>query len=72
MYDIFIGLSKLLAPFIPFITDEIYQNLRTDDMPESIHLCDYLNSNKNVIDDRLEDGMNRIRELVEAGRELRS
>ena len=72
MYDIFIGLSKLLAPFIPFITDEIYQNLRTDDMPESIHLCDYLNSNKNVIDDRLEDGMNRIRELVEAGRALRS
>jgi isoleucyl-tRNA synthetase len=72
MYDIFIGLSKILAPFIPFITEEIYQNLKTDDMPESIHLCDYLNSVKKNIDDKLEKGMKIIRDLVEAGRALRS
>jgi isoleucyl-tRNA synthetase len=72
MYDVFIGLSKILAPFIPFITDEIYQNLKTDKMPESIHLCDYLESSKKFINDKLEEGMNRIRDLVEAGRALRS
>ena len=72
IYDIFIGLSKILAPFIPFITEEIYQNIKTDDMPQSIHLCDYPNKNQKLIDEDLEKGMNIIRELVEAGRALRS
>jgi isoleucyl-tRNA synthetase len=72
MYDVCIGLSKLLAPFIPFITEDIYQNLKTDDMPESVHLCDYVKSNEKFIDDQLEQGMEKVRELVEAGRALRS
>jgi isoleucyl-tRNA synthetase len=72
MYDIFLGLSKLLAPYIPFITEEIYQNLKTYDMPESIHLCDYPQLDKKQIDEKLEEGMNRIRILVETGRALRS
>ncbi|MCK4349013.1 MAG: class I tRNA ligase family protein, partial [Thermoplasmatales archaeon] len=72
MYDVFLGLSKLLAPFVPFITDEIYQNLRTDDMPESIHLCDYLQPDERHIDENLEEGMRRVRALVEVGRALRS
>ena len=72
MYDVFMGLSKILAPFIPFITDEIFLNLRTDDMPESIHLCDYLQCDRKYIDEKLEEGMERIRELVEVGRALRS
>jgi len=72
MYDIFIELSQLLAPYIPFITEEMYQNLKTDDMPESIHLCDYPVSNKKFVDDNLEKGMARLRDLVEVGRSLRS
>jgi len=72
IYEIFLGLSKLLAPFIPFITEEIYLNLKTDDMPESIHLCDYPEFNKKYINDELEKGMDKIRELVEIGRALRS
>ncbi len=72
MYDIFFGLTKILAPFIPFITEEIYQNLKTKKDPESIHLCDYLTSDKKLIDEGLEKGMARIRELVEVGRALRS
>jgi len=72
MYEIFLGLTKLTAPFIPFITEEMYQNLRTDDMPESIHLCDYIKINEKTIDERLEKGMQKIRRLVEAGRALRS
>jgi isoleucyl-tRNA synthetase len=72
MYEIFLGLSKLLAPFIPFITEEVYQNLKADSMPESIHLCDYPEPDKKQIDEKLEEGMEKIRILVEAGRSLRS
>ena len=72
MYEIFIGLTKLLAPFIPFITEEMYQNLRTKEMPESVHLCDYLQVDSKAIDDDLEKTMKQIRDLVEAGRALRS
>jgi isoleucyl-tRNA synthetase len=72
MYDVFLGLSKLLAPFIPFITEDIYQNLRTNKTPESVHLCDYTKSDKKKINKNLEMGMEKIRALVEAGRALRS
>lgn len=72
MYDITLGLVKILAPFMPFITEEIYQNLKTDDMPDSIHLCDFVTPDEKKIDGKLEEGMERIRELVEAGRALRS
>ena len=72
MYDLFIALSKLLAPFTPFITEEIYQNLRTEGMPESIHLCDYIVSDPHALHEELEHGMEQIRKLVEAGRALRS
>jgi isoleucyl-tRNA synthetase len=72
IYEIFLGLSKLLAPFIPFITEEIYSNLKTDDMLESIHLCNYPEYSKKYVDEELEKGMTKIRELVEIGRALRS
>ena len=72
IYDVFLGLTKTLAPFIPFITEEIYQNLKTKDMSESVHLCDFVKCDSNLIDEKLEKGMIKIRELVEAGRALRS
>jgi isoleucyl-tRNA synthetase len=72
MYNMFLGLSKILAPFTPFISEEIYQNLKTDDMPESIHLCDYPKFKKELTDEKLEKGMEQIRGLVETGRALRS
>ncbi|MBN1860793.1 MAG: isoleucine--tRNA ligase [Candidatus Thermoplasmatota archaeon] len=72
MYEVFVGLSQLLAPFIPFITEEIYQNLRTAEMPESVHLCDYPAVHEKAIHDDLEKGMIQIRAVVESGRTLRS
>jgi isoleucyl-tRNA synthetase len=72
MYDVCLGLTKLLAPFIPFITEEMYLNLRTDDMLESVHLCHYVKSDEKQVDKKLEEGMNKIRALVEVGRALRS
>jgi isoleucyl-tRNA synthetase len=72
MYEIFLNLTKLIAPFVPYITEEIFQNLKIDHMPESVHLCDYTVFEKDKINEELEIGMNRIRSLVEAGRALRS
>lgn len=72
IYEVFLGLSKVIAPFTPFITEEIYQNLRTDSMPESIHLCDYPVVEIEKINEKLESGMDQIRGLVEVGRALRS
>ena len=72
MYDVCLGLCKILAPFIPFITEEIYQNLKTKDLPESVHLCDFVKSSDKQINDQLEEGMETIRKLVEVGRALRS
>jgi isoleucyl-tRNA synthetase len=72
MYDIFLNLTKILSPFIPFITEEIYQNIRTDDMPESIHLNDYPTHDLSLQNQQLEQGMEHIRTLVEIGRALRS
>ena len=72
MYDICLGLSNILAPFIPFITEEMYQNLKTEDMPESIHLNNYYKPDEKLIDKELEEGMVLIRNMVEVGRALRS
>ncbi len=72
LHEIFIGLTKIIAPFTPFIAEEMYQNLKADNMPESVHLCDYPTVNNKMIDEKLEVGMQRIRELVEVGRSLRS
>ncbi|MEM4257743.1 MAG: isoleucine--tRNA ligase [Candidatus Thermoplasmatota archaeon] len=72
MYDILLGVTKLAAPFIPFITEEIYQNLRTSDQPVSVHLCDYPAADTTQINEELEQSMTTIRDLVEVGRALRS
>jgi len=72
IYEIFLGLSTMLAPFTPFITEEIYQNLHTSSMPDSVHLCNYPTVKSDQIDDELEYGMKQIRGLVEVGRALRS
>jgi isoleucyl-tRNA synthetase len=72
MYEIFLGLTKTLAPFIPFITEEIYQNLKTENAKESVHLNDYPKIQEKQIQKNLEEGMIQIRKLVETGRALRS
>jgi isoleucyl-tRNA synthetase len=72
IYEVFLGLSKVIAPFTPFITEKIYQNLHTESMKESVHLCDYPVVNENHVHDELEYGMKQIRGLVEVGRALRS
>jgi len=47
LYRILFDISKLIAPFAPFMAEEIYRNLRTNKDLESVHLCDYPKPNKN-------------------------
>jgi len=67
-----INLVKVAAPFIPFVTEEIYQNLRTDDMPESVHLSSYPEADENRRDTLLERKMELTRQTVSMGRALRT
>ena len=53
-----------MAPFTPFITEEIYQKLLTENMPESVHLCDWPKTNKTLINKGLEEKMDLTRKIV--------
>lgn len=72
LYAVLMKLITLAAPFIPFITEEIYQNLRQDHMPESIHLCDYPSVGKNPRNTALEQKMAATQQAVSMGRAIRS
>jgi len=67
-YEILVGLSKMIAPYVPFIAEELYQNL-TDG--ESVHLADYPVINEDLINNRLEEKMDLVRNLVTLGRAVR-
>ncbi len=67
-----ITLAQVAAPFIPFITDEIYLNLRNDEDPESVHLCDWPDAAGFIRDDVLSLKMDVTRRTVSLGRALRS
>ncbi len=78
--------AKLLAPFVPFVADEIYANLLfgeeaglskpvaewTSPEPDSVHLCDFPAVDESLIDADLEAGMEAVRRTVELGRAARA
>jgi isoleucyl-tRNA synthetase len=64
--------SKIAAPFVPFISEAIYRNLRTDDMPESVHLCDFPVADGALRNPELEAEMDLVMTVVRLGRVLRS
>ncbi|MCK5672448.1 MAG: isoleucine--tRNA ligase, partial [Spirochaetales bacterium] len=72
LYSVLMSIIHVAAPFIPFITEEIYQNLKTDNMPESIHLCDFPVADNNNRNPELEKKMAITRQAVSMGRSLRS
>ncbi len=71
LYEVLLTLVKLLAPFVPFLAEAIYQNLRTDMMPESVHLCDWPQADERLYDAGLESQMRRARQIVTAGLQAR-
>ncbi|MGQ9621957.1 MAG: isoleucine--tRNA ligase [Candidatus Caldatribacteriaceae bacterium] len=74
LYTVLVELSKLLAPFIPFVAEMLYQNL-TDPLPssqESVHLEDYPEVEESSIDWSLLESMRILRLLVNLGRAVRN
>jgi isoleucyl-tRNA synthetase len=72
LYEVLLALTKLLAPFVPFLAEAIYQNLRTEQMPESVHLCDWPQVDEQLRDVHLEAQMARARQIVTAGLQARN
>lgn len=75
LYTALTEISKAAAPMIPFMTEEIYQNMvRSVDAnaPESIHLCDFPTVNEAFIDTKLEEDMDELLKIVVHGRACRN
>ena len=75
LYTSLVTLAKAAAPMVPFISEDIYQNLvRTVDKnaPESVHLCDFPTVCESMIDKKLEDDMEFILNVVVLGRSARN
>ncbi len=75
LYEVLVGLSKIVAPFVPFLSEEIYQNLvRSLDKntPESVHFCAFPKCDKKLIDESLNKGMSKVLDIVLLGRVCRS
>ena len=75
LYTALVTVCKVAAPMIPFMTEEIYQNLVCSidkSAPESIHLCDYPVANESWIDSELEKNMDEVLKIVVMGRACRN
>ena len=75
MYTALVTVAKTAAPMIPFMTEDIYQNLVRNldpSAPESIHLCDFPVANEQHIDKELEDNMEAVLKIVVIGRACRN
>ena len=75
LYTALVTISKVAAPMIPFMTEDIYQNLVRSidkDAPESVHLCDFPAAKQEWIDKELEDNMEHLLDIVVMGRACRN
>lgn len=75
LYEVLCSVSKILAPFLPFLSEEIYQNLGRSfdaDAPISIHLCDFPHPVEELIDPALMADMLLVKKVVSLGRSART
>ena len=75
LYTALVTMAKTAAPMIPFMTEDIYQNLVRSidkDAPESIHLCDFPTVKEEWIDEKLEADMDEVLKIVVLGRAARN
>ena len=70
--EVLVALSKLLAPFVPFLSEAVYRMLRTSDSEESVHLCRYPVTVEEQIDGQLEKDMAWVRQTVALGHQARN
>ncbi len=67
-YEVLVGIAKLIAPFAPFLADEIYVNLTGE---ESVHIAYFPKADERLMDERTEERMDLVRDLVGLGRGTR-
>ena len=75
LYHVLTELAKVCAPFIPFLAEEIYQNLVVNNVPgapESVHLCDFPTADTSRIDPEMEKQMSALLEVIQLGRACRN
>lgn len=75
MYKVLVDFSKILAPFLPLLAEEIYQILvrEVDDKaPVSVHLCEFPSADKSLMDETLVERIAMVRGMVEMGRIIRA
>ncbi len=75
LYTVLTTVTKIAAPFVPFMAEEIYANLVKNVNPsavESVHLCDYPQANESWIREELEANMEIVLKMVVAGRACRN
>jgi isoleucyl-tRNA synthetase len=75
LYEVLVDLTKLAAPFVPFMTETLFQNLvRKDDAeaPESVHLASFPEPDDARVDDDLRQTMERVRNVVTLGQRVRN
>ena len=75
LYTVLVTLAKVIAPFVPFMAEEMYQNLvRSVDptAPESVHLCDFPTADESLIDESLNTQMSALLSVVGLGRACRA
>ena len=75
LYTVLVTLSKVIAPYVPFMAESMYRNLVVPffkDAPESVHLCNFPAADESMIDRELEKGMEEVLDVVVLGRAARS
>jgi len=72
LYTVLVTLAKLIAPVVPFLAETMWQNLRTESVEESVHLCDYPMADDSLIDHELSQDMNALLRLVSLGSAARN
>lgn len=75
LYTVLSTLSKVIAPYVPFLAENMYQNLVANfdkNAPLSVHLCDFPVADESRIDPELESGMNDVLKTVVLGRAARN
>ena len=75
LYEVLVTTAKLVAPFAPFVAEEVYQRIPRKgqpSLPESVHLCDFPGSDEKLIDPSLEEKMHAVLRVISLGRALRN
>lgn len=71
LYHVLVELAKIAAPFVPFISEAIYRNLKHEGMSDSVHLCDFPVYHPERRDESLEQAMAAVQTTVSLGHSLR-